>query len=144
MTDYLAFPPAAGVRGTVAAPPSKSATNRALVLASLSETAGAGRQYAGGPGHLPLAITGGSLRSGRIAVDASRSSQFLSALLLAAPAVAGGLAVVSAAGVASAPYVETTLECLRAFGHEVSGSLAAPEGIRVKRGKDTADHYEVP
>jgi 3-phosphoshikimate 1-carboxyvinyltransferase len=75
-------------------------------------------------------------------VDASRSSQFLSALLLAAPAVPGGLAVVSAAGVASAPYVETTLECLRTFGHEVSGSLA--EGIRVKRGKDTAGRYEVP
>src|SRR5947207_15738420 len=38
MTDYLAFAPARGVRGTVAAPPSKSATNRALVLAALSET----------------------------------------------------------------------------------------------------------
>ena len=239
MTDYLAFPPAKEVRGTVAAPPSKSATNRALVLAAQSDSAveianplesedtqalrrclaamgarfeavsgglrvcgplvgpgdreipldagesgtaarflaavasatpgrfrltGAGRlgerpvgelvealrsagaaiEYAGAPGHLPLAVSGGSLRSGRIRVDATRSSQFLSALLLAAPAVAGGLAVVSAAGVASAPYVETTLECLRAFGHGVSGGLAEPEGIRVKRGETIARRYEVP
>jgi 3-phosphoshikimate 1-carboxyvinyltransferase len=39
MSDYLAFPPARGVSGTVAAPPSKSATNRALVLAALSDSA---------------------------------------------------------------------------------------------------------
>jgi 3-phosphoshikimate 1-carboxyvinyltransferase len=239
MTDYLAFPPANGVRGTVAAPPSKSATNRALVLAALSGSAveiagplesedtralarclaamgarietvpaglrvcgplvgpsdretlldagesgtaarflaavasatpgrflltGAGRlqerpvgelvealrsagaaiEYAGAPGFLPLAISGASLRSGRVAVDASRSSQFLSALLLAAPAVPGGLTVDSAAGIASSPYVETTLDCLRSFGHEVSGGLASPEGIRVRRGANVARRYEVP
>jgi 3-phosphoshikimate 1-carboxyvinyltransferase len=107
-------------------------------------SAGASIAFAGEEGFLPLAISGGSLRSGRVAVDASRSSQFLSALLLAAPAVAGGLTVVSAAGIASAPYVETTLECLRAFGHDVSGSLAAVEGIRVKRGENIFDRYEVP
>ena len=38
MADYIAIPPAKEVRGTVSAPPSKSATNRALVLAALSET----------------------------------------------------------------------------------------------------------
>src|ERR1700687_5659727 len=36
MSDYLVFPPAREVRGTVVAPPSKSGTNRALVLAALS------------------------------------------------------------------------------------------------------------
>ena len=113
-------------------------------LVDALRSAGAAIEYTGAPGHLPLAISGGSLRSGRIAVDASRSSQFLSALLLAAPAVAGGFAVVSAAGIASAPYVETTLESLRAFGHEVSGGLAAAEGIRVKRGKNLARRHEVP
>ena len=240
MTDYLAIPPAKGVSGTVAAPPSKSATNRALVLAALSkeaveivrplesedtralrrclaamgasfeaapqglrvhgplagrpdrettldagesgsaarflaavasatpgrflltgsgrlcerpvgelvaalQTAGASIEYAGAQGRLPVAISGGSLRSGRVAVDASRSSQFLSALLLAAPALPGGLEVVSAAGIASAPYVETTLACLRAFGHDVSGDTSgAREGIRVTRGGRPAGRYEVP
>ncbi|MGH9315928.1 MAG: 3-phosphoshikimate 1-carboxyvinyltransferase, partial [Thermoanaerobaculia bacterium] len=37
MTDFLALPPAREVRGTLRAPPSKSATNRALLLAALSE-----------------------------------------------------------------------------------------------------------
>jgi 3-phosphoshikimate 1-carboxyvinyltransferase len=240
MTDYLAFPPAKQVSGTVPAPPSKSATNRALVLAALSEeaveivrplesedtralgrclaamgatlevvpqglrvhgplagpsdhdltldagesgtaarflaavasatpgrflltgsgrlcerpvgelvlalrSAGASIEYAGAEGHLPVAISGGSLRSGRVAVDASRSSQFLSALLLAAPAIRGGLEVVSAAGLASAPYVETTLECLRAFGHGVSGDPSGRrDGIRVTRGARPVRLYEVP
>src|SRR5262245_49843785 len=39
MMDYLAIPPADEVRGAVAAPPSKSATNRALLLAALSGSA---------------------------------------------------------------------------------------------------------
>ena len=38
MTAYIAIPPAREVTGAVAAPPSKSATNRALILAALSET----------------------------------------------------------------------------------------------------------
>jgi 3-phosphoshikimate 1-carboxyvinyltransferase len=58
--------------------------------------------------------------------------------------VPGGLAVVSKAGIASAPYVDTTLDCLRAFGHAVSGGLGAAEGIRVKRGENIALRYEVP
>src|SRR5215471_21294301 len=37
--DYLTLPPAQEVRGTVTAPPSKSGTNRALVLAALSRRA---------------------------------------------------------------------------------------------------------
>ena len=82
---------------------------------------GARIEYAGEPDHLPVRIAGGSLRSGRVAVDASRSSQFLSALLLAGPALPEGLEVSSESGVASAPYVATTLECVRAFGHEVIG-----------------------
>src|SRR5262249_57318342 len=35
--NYIAIPPVREVRGTVAVPPSKSATNRALVLAALSQ-----------------------------------------------------------------------------------------------------------
>src|SRR6266542_4635577 len=38
MAAYIAIPPAREARGTVAAPPSKSATNRALILAALSKT----------------------------------------------------------------------------------------------------------
>jgi 3-phosphoshikimate 1-carboxyvinyltransferase len=239
MADYIAIPPVGEVRGTVAVPPSKSATNRALVLAALSQrpvfverplesddtrallrclaamgvvfepapgglsvhgppaapqnleitldagesgtaarfltaltsavpgrflltgsprlrerpigelveslvSLGAAIGYAGESGCLPLRIGGGALRAGRVAVDASRSSQFLSALLLAAPAVAGGLEVSASSSVASSPYVTTTLEALRAFGHDVSGDVEAGRAVRVSRGSSTASSYRVP
>ncbi|MGH9367683.1 MAG: 3-phosphoshikimate 1-carboxyvinyltransferase [Thermoanaerobaculia bacterium] len=92
-------------------------------------------------GFLPLAIRGGTLLSGAISVDAGRSSQFLSALLLAAVAVPGGLTVRSTGGVASAPYVEATLEALEAFGHEVRRHADA---FAVRRGGAGPNRYEVP
>ncbi|HTO87388.1 MAG TPA: 3-phosphoshikimate 1-carboxyvinyltransferase [Thermoanaerobaculia bacterium] len=92
-------------------------------------------------GQLPLAIRGGMLRSGEIAIDASRSSQFLSALLLAAPAVEGGLTVRTRGAVASAPYVETTVEALVAFGHRVRRVTGA---FTVERGAVVPGGYEVP
>ncbi len=96
--------------------------------------------YRGAEGCLPLGIEGGALRSGEIAVDASRSSQFLSALLLAAVAVEGGLRVTPSGSVASSPYVATTLEALRDFGHE-----AGPGGVfAVRRGASGPARYEVP
>jgi 3-phosphoshikimate 1-carboxyvinyltransferase len=237
VTDYLILPPVRAVRGTVAAPPSKSATNRALLLAALSpepveirgpldsgdtrallrclramgasvgrtssglsvegplgaaarddvvldagdsgtaarfltavaaavpgrylltgseqllrrpmgdlvtalRSAGAKVESAGAEGFLPLAIRGESLRSGDVAVDASRSGQFLSALLLAGVAVDGGLNVRSEREIASAPYVETTLETLRDFGHAVD--RGADGRIGVRRGPRVTVSYQVP
>ena len=235
MSDFLAFPPARSLRGTVRVPPSKSATNRALLVAALTEApveivgplesedtlslrrcleamgatiaptagglrvsgplrgapgietaldagdsgtaarflaaaaattpgrfllsgsprlcerpvgelvaalreAGARIEYRGREGCLPLAIDGGGLRSEEIAVDASRSSQFVSALLLCAVAVEGGLRVRAAGRVASGPYIATTLEVLRDFGHEAdSGPL-----FGARRGSRTPERYTVP
>jgi 3-phosphoshikimate 1-carboxyvinyltransferase len=91
-------------------------------------------------GFLPLSIDGGALRSEEIAVDAARSSQFVSALLLAAVAVDGGLRVRPTGPIASAPYVAATLEVLRDFGHEaVSGPV-----LGTRRGTRIAGYYEIP
>ena len=237
MTDYLAFPPAGAVSGTVRAPSSKSATNRALVLAALSpeavelvdplvsedtralaacleamgarirptdhglsvrgplgrpgnaeialdaassgtaarflaalaaavpgtyrlagsarlaerpiaelvsalRSAGASVRYADREGFLPLSIAGGSLSGGSVVVDASRSSQFLSALLLAGAALERGISVRPAGAVVSAPYVETTLETLTAFGHD---ARRRDDGtIDVRRGDRSPASYAVP
>jgi len=109
-------------------------------LVDALRSAGARIAYEGREGFLPLAIEGGSLVSGSITVDASRSSQFFSALLLAAVAVEGGLAVRASREVASAPYVEMTVETLRALGHDVSEDSGA---IRVRRGDQLTRSYEV-
>ena len=68
----------------------------------------------------PVTVTGGALGGGRVAVEASRSSQFVSALLLVAPMAETPL-VVEAPRLVSAPYVQTTLEVMQAFGAEVEG-----------------------
>lgn len=237
MTDFLAIPPARRLSGTLRVPPSKSATNRALVAAALTgepveivrplesddtaalrrclsamgarieatpdglrvsgpvsgargrpvaldaadsgtaarflaavcaavpgrftltgsarlrerpigelvdalSGAGARIAFAGEAGFLPLTIEGGALASGEIAVDASRSSQFVSALLLAGVAVDGGLTVRAAGPVASAPYAGMTVETLRELGHVVGKS---PGGaLRACRGPRVAPRYEVP
>ena len=236
MSDFLALPPARSVAGGVRVPPSKSATNRALLLAALTgepveivrpldsddtraltrclealgaaivptaeglrvsgplrgaagrdevaldvsdsgtaarflaaaaatvpgrfvlggsprlcerpigelvealREAGARVEYRGREGCLPLGIDGGGLTSREIAVDASRSSQFVSALLLASIAVEGGLRVRPAGILASGPYVATTLEVLREFGHEVE----AGEALSARRGRRVAARYVTP
>lgn len=235
MSHFLSLPPVSSIRGSLRVPPSKSATNRALLLAALADApveivrplesddtvalrrcltamgasiqpgrggglrvsgplagdsrrtitldagdsgtaarfltavcatipggflltgsdrlrerpiaplvealtaAGARIAYAGQEGRLPLRIDSG-LRSGLLRVDASQSSQYLSAILLAAVAVEGGLSVQATGGIASEPYVGMTLEALAAFGHEV----VETDSVRVRRGAKVPGRYEVP
>jgi len=237
VSDYLAFPPVREARGSVRVPASKSATNRALLLAALggepveivrplesedvtaisrclsamgasiapaaegvrvrgplgtdggqrvvldagdSGTAarlltavaaavpgrftltgsdrlrerpvgdlvaalrGAGARIAcsGADGFLPLEIDGGALAPGAsIRVDAARSGQFLSALMIAGAALDGGLTAAASGAIASAPYVRLTAAMLREFGHSVEESDGA---FRVVRGRTAISRYEPP
>jgi 3-phosphoshikimate 1-carboxyvinyltransferase len=101
---------------------------------------GARIEEEGVPGCLPLRIRGGTISGGRVTVDAARSSQFLSALLLLG-AAAGGSVEVSAAGeIVSRPYADLTLDSLRAFGHSVEGD--GP--WRIRRGSRSPSRYETP
>jgi 3-phosphoshikimate 1-carboxyvinyltransferase len=109
-------------------------------LVDALRSAGARIDYEGREGCLPLSIDGGALRSGEVAVDATRSSQFVSALLLAAVVVDGGLRVRPAGPIVSEPYVAATLEVLRDFGHEA----VAGETLAVRRGPRVSGFYETP
>ncbi|HKC24404.1 MAG TPA: 3-phosphoshikimate 1-carboxyvinyltransferase, partial [Thermoanaerobaculia bacterium] len=66
-------------------------------------------------GFLPLAIEGGTLRSGRATIRGDVSSQFVSALLLMAPVVPGGLELEVEGPLSSAAYVTLTREVIAAF-----------------------------
>jgi 3-phosphoshikimate 1-carboxyvinyltransferase len=70
----------------------------------------------GAPGHLPVEVEGGSLEGGEVEVRGDRSSQFLSALLLAGPAMPAGLTVRVAGALVSQPYVAMTVDVMAAFG----------------------------
>jgi 3-phosphoshikimate 1-carboxyvinyltransferase len=70
---------------------------------------------------LPLVINGsGELRGGEIDIDASASSQFLSALLLIGPATLRGISARHVGPpLPSMPHIDMTVEMLRDFGAEV-------------------------
>ncbi len=74
-----------------------------------------------GRGVLPVTVHGtGAVHGGRIEIDASASSQFISALLLAAPRMANGLELRHVGGsIPSSPHLEMTVEVLRGAGIEV-------------------------
>src|SRR5207245_11469174 len=71
-------------------------------------------EFRGEKENLPVTIAGGKIAAPRVTVDASMSSQFLSALLLAGAALEGGLEVDVTNLITSAPYVAMTMETLRA------------------------------
>jgi len=87
-----------------------------------------------GRGALPFTVHGtGSLRGGRVELDASLSSQFVSALLLSAPRFDEGVHVVhTGERLPSVPHIEMTLEALRARG--VEADSPAPGEWRVAPG----------
>ena len=85
-----------------------------------ADIAPAGRTGDGKDDALPLLVRGRALRGGNVTLDASASSQFVSALLLLAPQLPGGLAVEMSTAPPSRPYIGLTLEVLRAFGAAVS------------------------
>lgn len=86
----------------------------------------------GEPGHLPVVVEGFDelvpggdpppRRTVQVAGDAS--SQFLSGLLLAAPALPAGMSIELSGGLVSRPYVDMTLAVMGAFGAEVNESSA--------------------
>jgi 3-phosphoshikimate 1-carboxyvinyltransferase len=89
-------------------------------------------------GSLPVTIHGGSLRGGRVEIDGSTSSQFVSALLMAGPLAGQPLEIVLT-DVVSTPYLDLTARVMEAFGvtPEVSADrcrflVPAPSGYRAR------------
>jgi 3-phosphoshikimate 1-carboxyvinyltransferase len=71
----------------------------------------------GARGCPPVRVRGGAPFGGDVEIDATRSSQYVSALLLVAPYATRPVRVKLRDGkVASRPYVEVTLDVMRAFG----------------------------
>ena len=70
-----------------------------------------------GGGRLPIEVCG-PMRGGRITVDGSMSSQFVTGLLIALP-VSERDTTIEIEGAVSTPYIDMTLETLERFGVEV-------------------------
>jgi 3-phosphoshikimate 1-carboxyvinyltransferase len=83
---------------------------------------GASVRCRGVGGYPPVEVVGGTLTGGEVALDCSVSSQFLSAVLLAAPYTRRGVDVCVAGGPVSRPYVDITVEVMERFGVPVERS----------------------
>lgn len=70
-------------------------------------------------GSLPLRISGVMLKGGEVHVDMSRSSQFASSILLAAPCLPDGIRLYLDGVLNSLPYLDMTIELMRHFGAEI-------------------------
>jgi 3-phosphoshikimate 1-carboxyvinyltransferase len=87
-------------------------------LVDALNAAGARIEYTGQPGFPPLRIRSGHLHAQRLSVRGNVSSQFLTALLMAAPLMARGhsLIIEVVGELISRPYIEITLNLMRRFG----------------------------
>lgn len=70
-------------------------------------------------GYLPLRIEGKRLAGGHLSIDASVSSQFISALMMIAPTMTDGLTLHLEGELLSKPYIDMTAELMRRSGAEV-------------------------
>jgi 3-phosphoshikimate 1-carboxyvinyltransferase len=94
---------------------------------------GARCEILGKSGCPPVRVAGGGLTGGIARIDARRSSQYVSAVLLAAPYARTDVTLVAEAGrVVSRPYVDLTLAVMRDFGADAGWSAA--DTLRVAAG----------
>ncbi|WGE49312.1 3-phosphoshikimate 1-carboxyvinyltransferase [Actinobacillus equuli] len=81
--------------------------------------AGASVQYLENEGYPPLAIRNSGLKGGKVQIDGSISSQFLTALLMAAPLAEGDMKIEIIGELVSKPYIDITLAMMKDFGVNV-------------------------
>ena len=86
------------------------------ILVDALRKLGASIEYTDQDGFPPLRIIGTALKGGIIALDGSISSQYISALLMIAPTVQGGLTLKLQNQITSRPYIELTLKLMKKFG----------------------------
>jgi 3-phosphoshikimate 1-carboxyvinyltransferase len=85
-------------------------------LLAILEEQGARVAFDGEAGHIPFSLTGGGLAGGEIEMEASRTSQQASALLLLAPYARHDLTLQVTGTLVSPSYVEMTLRLMADWG----------------------------
>ena len=93
-------------------------------------------------GFPPLRIKGKKIKGGSIKLPAGISSQYVSALLLIAPALENGLELSLLGKTTSLPYIEMTLFLLKNFGVKTyfdGKKIKINPNIRIKKAKQTVE-----
>lgn len=111
-------------------------------MAPLHQALGAlgARVHADPPGHLPVTVTGPA-HGGRVSLPGDVSSQYITALMLVAPLLPGGLHLSLTSPLVSRPYVTMTAAVMAAFG--VDGVEVGDTDISVPSGRYRGTDYAI-
>ncbi len=123
------------------------------ILVDALQELGADIQYLENETCPPLKITGQKITGGKLEINATVSSQYISALLLIAPALEKGLELTLVGDLVSRPYLEMTLNLMNYFGVKSNWSentiIIKPQIYKAKPIKIEADwsaasyHYAI-
>ena len=110
------------------------------VLVDALRVCGADIEWLGAEGFLPVKIRGRRLAGGEVAIDASVSSQFVSALLMVAPTMDNGLTLhLDSERIASEPYIRLTMSMMQEAGADIER-----EGDTITVKKSAYDFHYTP
>lgn len=107
-------------------------------------------EYAGEQGRFPLVVRGGGIPGGDTTVEVGKSSQFLSGLLMAAPAADNPVTLSLRGDLVSRPYVGITTGVMRDFGahlsetpgrYEIEPSVYEPREYHVEPDASAASYF---
>lgn len=103
------------------------------VLVEALQALGADVSYTEREGYLPLRLNGFvPVTNAELALEASVSSQYISALLMVGPLLPGGLTLFLQGDITSRPYLELTIQAMQHFG--VEATWLDDQTIRVEQG----------
>lgn len=111
------------------------------ILVDALKQLGADIEYLGEEGFPPLKIKGKQLNGGELHLPADVSSQYISALLMIAPKLKGGLTLHLEDAILSRPYIDMTLDVMKAFGGKVD--WVDDETIRVEENTYLGCEYTI-
>jgi len=112
-------------------------------LVDALKQAGAQVTYLGNENYPPLKIKGTGLKGGKIKIDGSVSSQFLTAFLMAAPMALEDTDIEIVGELVSKPYIKITLQIMHDFGIDVENQNFERFIIKAKQTYQAPGNYLV-
>ena len=117
-------------------------------LCKALESLGAQIEYLEAANSFPLVVNGKNLKGGQITLNGSISSQFISALLLAAPCFPDQLELNIEGDLVSRPYIDMTISVMQAFGAQAERVndrryVISPSGITSKDGRSVLPQHRI-
>jgi 3-phosphoshikimate 1-carboxyvinyltransferase len=111
------------------------------LLVDALRSIGATIKYLGQEGFPPIETTGFKKQiADSVTVPGNVSSQYISALMMVAPALPSGLTISLTGKIGSRPYIEMTASLMRHFGHQV---YFEGQTIRIPNGRYSSVPYRV-